>query len=211
MRLQPHGRRVRSATSIRGRLPVSRAGSKQALFYHALARLIRAAKTDGSAYWGLMGVSFVYGVFHAAGQGHGKAVISSYLLANEETWRRGFALSFASALLQAATAVALVAVAAVLISATAKMMGETVRVIEFVSYALIMLVGRAAPLGKRARLPACPERGRIENRTGDGDGVRSCPPRGRCARPRSSPPRRSRSGRAIASWARSHACARARP
>jgi nickel/cobalt exporter len=115
--------------------------AKQALFYRALAGLIRAAKTDGSAYWGLMGISFVYGVFHAAGPGHGKAVISSYLLANEETWRRGVVLSFASALLQAATAVALVAIAAVLIGATAKMMGETVRVIEFVSYALIVLVG----------------------------------------------------------------------
>ena len=115
--------------------------AKQALFYRALAGLIRTAKTDGSAYWALIGISFVYGVFHAAGPGHGKAVISSYLLANEETWRRGVVLSFASALLQAATAVAIVAIAAVLIGATAKMMGDTVRVIEVVSYALIVLVG----------------------------------------------------------------------
>jgi nickel/cobalt exporter len=75
--------------------------AKQATFYRALAGLIRAAKTNGSAYWGLMGISFAYGIFHAAGPGHGKAVISSYLLANEETWRRGIVLSFASALLQA--------------------------------------------------------------------------------------------------------------
>jgi len=115
--------------------------AKQALFYRALSGLIRAAKTDGSAYWGLMGISFVYGIFHAAGPGHGKAVISSYLLANEETWRRGIALSFASALLQALTAVLLVAIAAVLIGATAKMMGDTVRVIELVSYTLIVLLG----------------------------------------------------------------------
>jgi nickel/cobalt exporter len=115
--------------------------AKQALFYRALAGLIRAAKTDGSAYWGLLGISFVYGVFHAAGPGHGKAVISSYLLANEETWRRGVVLSFASALLQALTAVIIVSIAAVLIGATAKMMGDTVRVIEIVSYALIVLVG----------------------------------------------------------------------
>jgi nickel/cobalt transporter (NicO) family protein len=115
--------------------------AKQALFYRALSGLIRAAKTDGSAYWGLMGISFIYGIFHAAGPGHGKAVISSYLLANEETWRRGIALSFASALLQALTAVLLVAVAAVLIDATAKMMGDTVRVIEAVSYTLIVLLG----------------------------------------------------------------------
>ena len=55
-------------------------------------------------------ISFAYGIFHAAGPGHGKAVISSYLVANEETARRGIVLSFASALLQALVAVALVAV-----------------------------------------------------------------------------------------------------
>jgi nickel/cobalt exporter len=129
---------------IRGQQASGFAGwllAKQATFYRALAGLIRAAKTDGSAYWGLMGISFVYGIFHAAGPGHGKAVISSYLLANEETWRRGIVLSFASALLQAVTAVAIVTVAAVMIGATAKMMGDTVRVIEVASYALIVLVG----------------------------------------------------------------------
>jgi nickel/cobalt transporter (NicO) family protein len=115
--------------------------AKQSQFYRELSGLIRAAKTDGSALWGLIGVSFIYGIFHAAGPGHGKAVISSYLVANEETWRRGVILSFASALLQAITAVVIVAVAAVLIGATAKMMGDTVRVIELVSYALIVLVG----------------------------------------------------------------------
>jgi nickel/cobalt exporter len=71
--------------------------NRQALFYRELSGLIRAAKTDGTALWGLMGISFLYGIFHAAGPGHGKAVISSYLVANEETWRRGVTLSFASA------------------------------------------------------------------------------------------------------------------
>jgi len=115
--------------------------AKQAAFYTALAAMLRSAKVDGSALWGLMGISFVYGIFHAAGPGHGKAVISSYLVANEETWRRGVTLSFASALLQAVTAVLVVGVAAVLIGATAKAMGDTVHVIETVSYALIVLVG----------------------------------------------------------------------
>jgi nickel/cobalt transporter (NicO) family protein len=115
--------------------------NQQALFYRELSGLIRAAKTDGTALWGLMGISFVYGIFHAAGPGHGKAVISSYLVANEETWRRGVTLSFASALLQALTAVLIVGVAAVLIGATAKAMGDTVHIIETVSYALIVLVG----------------------------------------------------------------------
>ena len=115
--------------------------AKQAEFYRMLSGLIRAAKADGSAAYTLLGVSFLYGVFHAAGPGHGKAVISSYLVANNETWRRGIVLSFASAVLQAVTAIAIVAVAAALLGATAKAMGNTVRVIEIVSYALILLIG----------------------------------------------------------------------
>jgi nickel/cobalt exporter len=115
--------------------------AKQAAFYQDFSRIIRAAKSDGSAVWTLLGVSFLYGVFHAAGPGHGKAVISSYLVANEETWRRGIVLSFASAFLQAFVAVALVGIAAALLSATARQMCDAGRVIELVSYALIALVG----------------------------------------------------------------------
>ena len=115
--------------------------AKQAEFYRMLSGLIRAAKADGSAAYTLLGISFLYGVFHAAGPGHGKAVISSYLVANNETWRRGIVLSFASAILQALTAIVIVGVAAALLGATAKTMGNTVRVIEIVSYALILLIG----------------------------------------------------------------------
>jgi nickel/cobalt exporter len=114
---------------------------KQAEFYRMLSGLIRAAKADGSAAYTLLGVSFLYGIFHAAGPGHGKAVISSYLVANNETWRRGVVLSFASAILQAFTAVAIVGIAAAMLGATAKAMGDTVRVIEIVSYALIVVIG----------------------------------------------------------------------
>jgi nickel/cobalt exporter len=115
--------------------------SQQAAFYRMLSGAIRASKVDGSAAWALLGISFAYGVFHAAGPGHGKAVISSYLVANDETWKRGIALSFAAAILQALTAVVIVAIAAVLLNATSKAMGTTVRVVEMVGYALIVLIG----------------------------------------------------------------------
>jgi nickel/cobalt transporter (NicO) family protein len=115
--------------------------ARQAMFYRALSATLLAAKSDGSALWALMAIAFVYGIFHAAGPGHGKAVISSYLLANDETWRRGVALSFASALVQSITAVLIVGLAAALLGATAKMMGDAVRAIEIVSYGLIVLLG----------------------------------------------------------------------
>ena len=115
--------------------------AKQAEFYRQFSSLIRAAKADGSAAWSLLGLSFVYGIFHAAGPGHGKAVISSYIVANGETWTRGVVLSFASALLQALVAVLVVGVAAVLLNATASTMTRAVNVIEIVSYSLIIVIG----------------------------------------------------------------------
>lgn len=115
--------------------------SQQAAFYRSLSSLIRASKNNGSAVWGLLGLSFLYGIFHAAGPGHGKSVISSYLVANNETWRRGVALSFVSAMLQSIVAIAIVAIGAGVLEVTAKAMGDTVRVIEIVSYCLVVLIG----------------------------------------------------------------------
>ncbi|HEU0085326.1 MAG TPA: nickel/cobalt transporter [Bradyrhizobium sp.] len=115
--------------------------AKQAEFYREISSAIRAAKSDGSAVWTLLLISFAYGIFHAAGPGHGKAVIASYLVANEETARRGVVLSFASALLQALVAVALVGVGAWLLNVTAQTMCGAERAIEIASYALIAAFG----------------------------------------------------------------------
>ena len=48
-----------------------------------------ALKTNWTGFWVLGLLSFLYGIFHAAGPGHGKVVISSYVLANEAQVRRG--------------------------------------------------------------------------------------------------------------------------
>jgi nickel/cobalt transporter (NicO) family protein len=132
----------------RGQAPAAPVGgvlgwifAKQAEFYRQFSGLIRAAKADGSVAWGLFGLSFLYGIFHAAGPGHGKAVISSYVVANDETLMRGVVLSFASALLQAVVAVAVVGIAAALLNASAATMGRAVNIIEIVSYSLIILIG----------------------------------------------------------------------
>src|ERR1700686_2175698 len=115
--------------------------TKQSEFYREMSSTIRAAKADGSAVWTLLAISFAYGIFHAAGPGHGKTVISSYLVANEETARRGIALSFVSALMQALVAVVIVAVCALLLNATAKTMWGAEKAIEIASYALIAAFG----------------------------------------------------------------------
>jgi ABC-type nickel/cobalt efflux system permease component RcnA len=126
--------------------------AKQSEFYRQMSSTIRAAKTDGTAVWTLLGISFAYGIFHAAGPGHGKAVISSYLVANEETARRGIALSFASALMQALVAIVVVGIGAVLLNATAGTMCNAERVIEIVSYGLIAALGARLAWSKGASL-----------------------------------------------------------
>jgi nickel/cobalt transporter (NicO) family protein len=115
--------------------------AKQSEFYHQMSATIRAAKSDGSAVWTLLAISFAYGIFHAVGPGHGKAVISSYLVANQETARRGIVLSFASALMQSLVAVVIVGICAWLLNATAKTMCGAEKVIEIASYALIAAFG----------------------------------------------------------------------
>ena len=115
--------------------------AKQSEFYRQMSSTIRAAKTDGSAVWTLLFISFAYGIFHAAGPGHGKAVIASYLVANRETARRGIALSFASALMQSLVAILIVGISAWILNATARTMCKAEGAIEIASYGLIALFG----------------------------------------------------------------------
>lgn len=115
--------------------------AKQSEFYRQMSSTIRAAKSDGSAVWTLLFISFAYGIFHAAGPGHGKAVIASYLVANRETARRGIALSFASALMQSLVAILIVGISAWILNATSKTMCKAEGAIEIASYGLIALFG----------------------------------------------------------------------
>ena len=115
--------------------------SWQASFKQQLTLAMKDAKTSGAALWGLAGLSFGYGVFHAAGPGHGKAVIASYMLANEQALKRGLVLSFLAALLQGLVAIALVMLARFVFDATAAQMNGASNIIEVASYAAIATLG----------------------------------------------------------------------
>jgi nickel/cobalt exporter len=113
----------------------------QSIFYQGLTHSLAEIKADGWAVWLLLALSFAYGVFHAAGPGHGKAVISAYMVSSGETANRGIALSFVSAFVQALSAVLIVSVAAVLFRVTAVTMTRATDWFETLSYALIAAVG----------------------------------------------------------------------
>ena len=113
----------------------------QSIFYRGLTQALSDIKANGWAVWLLLALSFAYGVFHAAGPGHGKAVISAYMISSGETAKRGVALSFMAAFVQALSAVAIVGVAAVIFRVTAVTMTRATDWFEVLSYALVALVG----------------------------------------------------------------------
>lgn len=114
---------------------------QQQAFYRSLTGALKAMRQDGGQLWILVGLSFAYGVFHAAGPGHGKAVISSYMLANEVALRRGVMLSFVSAFLQAITAIAVMALVFLVLRGTSISMTQATWTLEVASYALIAAFG----------------------------------------------------------------------
>ncbi len=114
---------------------------QQSVFYLALKDGLRAMKTQPHAGWWMIGLSFLYGIFHAAGPGHGKAVITSYVLANDETLKRGIVLAFISAVVQGAMAILLVGSAILIFNLTALQMTDATTALERTSAAAILGLG----------------------------------------------------------------------
>ncbi|AOO79353.1 nickel/cobalt transporter [Bosea vaviloviae] len=113
----------------------------QSSFYRELTAALKAIHQSPAALWSLMALAFGYGVFHAAGPGHGKAVISGYIVADNRSLRRGLGLSFAAAILQALVAITLVATLTLALRATAQTMTTAADMVEQASFALVALVG----------------------------------------------------------------------
>jgi nickel/cobalt exporter len=113
----------------------------QAQFYKALTDALTTLKENPWGVWLLLALSFAYGVFHAVGPGHGKAVITSYLVSSGETVRHGVLLSFAAAMVQAAVAIILVMGGAILLRFTAMQITDATDWLEAGSYAAIAVIG----------------------------------------------------------------------
>lgn len=133
--------------------------AKQIQFERMLSGSVRAIKTDSTAFWTLLGISFSYGAFHAAGPGHGKAVVAAYMFANERALKRGIVISFMAALLQGVVAITIVAVLAWALNATSGTMKSVAHFVEIASFAGIALLGAWLVWRKgrafAAALPGC--------------------------------------------------------
>lgn len=126
----------------------------QGNFYRSLQAAVLALKESGGALWPLVALGLAYGVFHAAGPGHGKAVIAAYLVANERALVKGLALSLAAALVQAAVAILVVGIMALVLHATAGAIGRVTTGVELVSFALVAVLGLVLTWRKAGKLLA---------------------------------------------------------
>ncbi len=126
--------------------------AQESHFSLALVGAMRAVRDSRYAFLGLATLSFFYGVFHAAGPGHGKAVITSYMISNERALKRGIVIAFLAAFLQGVVAVALVGCAALVFNATAARMNAAARYLEYAAYAGIIVLGVTLLITKTAAL-----------------------------------------------------------
>jgi nickel/cobalt transporter (NicO) family protein len=121
--------------------------ARQQVFYTQLSGAIRDVNgaTPLSAILGLMLLSFGYGVFHAAGPGHGKAVISGWLLANNQQLKRGILISAMSSAIQAMSAILIISGVLAFVALAGGAARDAAKAsslwVELASYFLIMGLG----------------------------------------------------------------------
>lgn len=89
----------------------------------------------------LMLVGFLYGAFHAVGPGHGKVIVSSYMLANENSLKRGLLIVLVSSLMQALVSITIVVSFFYILNLARSHAEYFVSMLEIVSYGVLSLLG----------------------------------------------------------------------
>jgi nickel/cobalt exporter len=115
--------------------------SMQAQFYGLLTTAVMEIRSGDGGVTALVVIGFLYGIFHAAGPGHGKGVISAYLLSRRRSHAFGAMLCLGAALFQALVAVLLVAGFHLTAEFVGMSFGDAARAVEVMSFAAISLVG----------------------------------------------------------------------
>lgn len=123
--------------------PVLWVREQQQAYYGSMSGTLRQIKSRSpyAAAWTLMFLSFGYGIFHAAGPGHGKTVISAWLLATENELRRGIVIAFLSSIIQALVAIILVSILFLAVASASSAARDVAGVLESASYAMIGAMG----------------------------------------------------------------------
>lgn len=107
-----------------------------------MSGLLKAVAGNPTAAGGsLLVFSFLYGVLHALGPGHGKIVITTWLATHPSKLKSSIGLTLASSLLQGVVAIALVVVVLGLLQLPARQLHASSFWLEKGSYALVGVLG----------------------------------------------------------------------
>lgn len=124
----------------------------------ALTRSLQGSRSLGGLLF-VMLVSLVYGMFHAAGPGHGKTIVSSFFLANDAKLRHSIVIGYLIAVVHALAALAVVLILYYVIrglfSAGIEQANHYIQLATFAVIAVLggfMLFGRIRGTGHHHRL-----------------------------------------------------------
>jgi len=95
----------------------------------------------GPALWMFLGFSFLYGIVHAVGPGHGKTVVCSYFLSNPGSWFSGALMGNVITFVHMGSAAVAVGVAYLIFSTGMGGFAAASRALQPASYALLVLMG----------------------------------------------------------------------
>mgnify|MGYP000213666210 CR=1 FL=1 len=117
--------------------------TQQRTFHEHLITALRMFKVDGNsaAVGSLLVGSFLYGIFHAAGPGHGKIVLTTYLLTHPHKLSQGISIAAIGALCQGIVAIILVYGLLYLAEWIPRETNTAVLWSERTSYTLMALIG----------------------------------------------------------------------
>jgi ABC-type nickel/cobalt efflux system permease component RcnA len=97
----------------------------------------------------VMLISLVYGMFHAAGPGHGKTIVSSYFLANEAKLRHSIAIGYLIAVVHALAALAVVLILYYVIRGLFSVgIEQADHYIQLVTFGIIAVIGAIMLVGR---------------------------------------------------------------
>lgn len=125
-----------------------------------ITRSLKGSRSLGGLLF-VMLISLAYGMFHAAGPGHGKTIVSSFFLANNAKLRHSVAIGYLIAIVHSLAALSVVLILYYLIrglfSANIEQANRYIQLVTFAVIAVlgaVMLVGRIRGTGHHRHLHA---------------------------------------------------------
>ena len=103
-----------------------------------LSDLLYDAQQNITAAYSLAGLSFLYGIFHSLGPGHGKMIVTTYLATNPAKIKASLIMTVVSAFVQAVVAITLVSILLVFFKSSMRQVNDAAD--QFISYSFMAML-----------------------------------------------------------------------